>query len=220
MPAVRCWSWRCDGCAFLKAKDAERLARLGIEHALDAGLALVFVTLTEPPVARDFKPSSAALTRLIKRLQARFGGQLRWIAVAEWQARGAVHWHLLLAGLVYTSSWRSPRGRTFAGHSKDQAGHRVRKEADLRPIVERHGFGAVFNIHAVGVRSEDTAEEIASYLSKYLTKSEDMSRLPKGVQPVRASRGRNQWAPGHTLTSLRDERRDAARERAGAEVAG
>lgn len=129
-----------------------------------------------------------------------------------------MHWHLVVAGLLYTSSWRSPAGRTYPGHGKDRPGHRVRKEADLRPIVERHGFGAVFNIHAVGVRADDTAEEVASYLSKYLTKHEDVSQLPKRAQPVRTSRGRNQWAPGRTLTSLRDERRATARERATAEA--
>jgi hypothetical protein len=106
-----------------------------------------------------------------------------------------------------------PERRTFPGHRPEQAGPRVRKERDLRPIVERYGFGAVFNVHAVGVRPEDTAEEVASYLSKYLTKGEDLARLPKGAQPVRSSRGRNRWAPGHSLTSIRDERRAAARER-------
>lgn len=212
-PPARCWSWRCEGCAFLKAKDATRLAAIGISRALDQKSPVVLLTVTEPGEARSFKESSAALTQLVKRLQARFGTDLRWFGVAEWQARGAVHWHLVIAGLVYTSAWTSPHGRVFPGHAPDPERQRVRKEKDLRPIVERYGFGSVFNVHAVGVSREDTAEEVASYLSKYLTKGEDMARLPKGSQPVRSSRGRNQWAPGHTLTSLRDERRDAARER-------
>lgn len=216
---VRCWSWRCEGCGFLKAKDATRLARLGITDALAAGLPLVFLTLTEPAVARPFGASSKALTSLMKRLQARTGGELRWMAVAEWQTRGAVHWHVVVAGLVYTSPWTSEKGRIYPGHSREQVGHRVRKEADLRPIVERYGFGAVFNIHAVGVAPDDTAEEIASYLSKYLTKGGDMARLPKGSQPVRTSRCGNQWSPGNTLTSLCEERCAAVREQAAEAVA-
>jgi hypothetical protein len=217
-PPVRCWSWRCEGCAFLKAKDARRLASLGIAGALVDELPLVLLTVTEPPEARSFGASSRALTVLMKRLQSRYGGDLRWLAVVEWQARGAVHWHIVIAGLVYRHAYTSPRGRVFPGHPREQTGPRVRKERDLRPIVERYGFGAVFNIHAVGVRPEDTAEDVAAYVSKYLTKGEDMARLPKRAQPVRASRGENQWAPGHTLTSIRDERRAAARERENVEA--
>jgi hypothetical protein len=216
---VRCWSWRCPGCAFLKAKDAQRLAKLGIEHAQREQLPLVFLTLTEPTLAREFKDSSKALTLLIKRLQEWCSGTLRWIAVCEWQQRGAVHWHLVIAGMVYRQTGRSGEGRTFPGHPRGQDGHVFRKEADLRPLVERYGFGRVFNVHAVGVRADDTASEVASYLSKYLTKGEDMARLPKGVQPVRTSRGRSQWAPGYTLTSLRDERREAARVAAAGRLA-
>lgn len=208
---VRCWSWRCPGCAFLKSKDAERLTKLGIESAQHEDLPLVFLTVTEPSIAREFKPSARALTLLMKRLQDRCGGSLRWIAVCEWQQRGAVHWHVVIAGIVYRRAGTSREGRTFPGHVRAQEGYAFRKEADLRPIVERYGFGQMLNVHAVGVRPEDTAAEVASYLSKYLTKNEDMARLPKGAQPVRSSRGRSQWAPGHTLTSLRDERREAAR---------
>jgi hypothetical protein len=210
-PPVRCWSWRCEGCAFLKAKDARRLAAIGIAVALEEKLPLVLLTVTEPADARSFGASSKALTALMKRLQARYGNGLRWLAVVEWQTRDAVHWHVVIAGLVYRRAWTSPRQRVFPGHSREQAGPRVRKEGDLRPIVERYGFGAVFNIHAVGVGAGDAAEAVASYLSKYLTKSEDMARLPKKAQPVRSSRGRNQWAPGYTLTSIRDERRAAVR---------
>jgi hypothetical protein len=215
-PPVRCWSWRCSGCALLKSRDAQRLATLGIAQAVGDGSSLVLLTVTEPSLPRSFKASSKALTLLMKRLQARAGGGLRWMAVAEWQRRGAVHWHVVIAGLVYTTLVRSKGGRVLPGHSGDAAGHRVRKEADLRPLVERYGFGPMFEVHAVGVRPEDSAAEVASYLAKYLTKSEDMARLPKGAQPVRSSRGRNQWAPGYTLTSLRDERRETARERAAA----
>lgn len=204
----------------MKSKDAARLVALGVALALAEGLPLVLFTVTEPPQAREFRASSAALTQLMKRLQARGGGELRWIGVAEWQGRGAVHWHVVVAGSVYGRAWTSPRGRVYAGHPAEKRGWRVRKEADLRPIVERYGFGKVFNVHALGVGEEDPAQDVARYLSKYLTKSADMARLPKRAQPVRSSRGRTQWAPGYTLTGLRDERRDAARERAAvAEVA-
>lgn len=208
-PPVRCWSWRCSGCGFLKAQDARRLVALGIERAFADGLSLVLLTVTEPSVAREFRESSAALTQLMKRLQARFGGGLRWLAVVEWQTRGAVHWHVVIAGLAYGRVWVSPTGRRFPGHPPDRPGVRVRKDGDLRPLVERYGFGPVFNVHALGVLERDAAGEVASYLAKYLTKSDDMARLPKRAQPVRCSRGRTAWMPGVTLTSLRHERRDA-----------
>lgn len=193
----------------MKAKDATELAARGIALALDEGRPLVFLTVTEPSVARPFSVSSAALTKLMKRLQARFGGGLRWLAVCEWQLRGAVHWHVVVVGLVYGRAWTSEKGKTFPGHPPGQLGARVRKEDDLREIVERYGFGPVFNVHAVGVAAGDSASEVARYLAKYLGKGQDMARLPKRAQPVRTSRGRTAWLPGVSLTSIRHERRDA-----------
>lgn len=204
----RCWSWRCPGCGALKSNDARSLVRRGIEAALADGLPLILLTLTEATVPRSFGESSRSLTQLMKRIQARFGGGLRWLAVAEWQRRGAVHWHVIVAGLAYRRRV-TVRDRVYPGHPRGGPGYAVRKEADLRPLIERYGFGPVFNVHAVGVAGSDHASSLARYVAKYLTKTDDMASLPKGAQPVRTSRGRTQWLPGVTLTGIRDEHRAA-----------
>lgn len=216
----RCWSWRCEGCGFLKSKDARSLVRIGLQHALDDGLPLILLTLTEPPEPRGYRASSKALTQVVKRLQARHGGSLRWIGVVEWQQRGAVHWHMIVAGLAFSRTVRNKKtGRVYPGHERGRFTHEVTKYGDLRPLVMRYGFGQVVDVHAVGTRPDDTACSLATYVAKYLTKTEDMKRLPKRAQPVRYSQGGNQWAPGVTLTGLRDEKREAMRARAVGEVA-
>lgn len=191
-----------------------------MQLALDDELPLVLLTVTEPPVARTYRESSKALTALLKRLQAHHGGGLRWIGVAEWQQRGAVHWHLIVAGLAYCKTVRVEKtGRRYPGHERGRFDHEVTKERDLRPLVERYGFGPMFDIHAIGTEPGDTAASLTHYVAKYLTKTDDMVRLPKRAQPVRYSQGRTTWAPGITLTGLRDAKREAARTRAAGEVA-
>ena len=207
----RCWSWRCEGCALLTIQDVRRIIRAGLVAAGLENLPVILLTLTEPSVSRSVSKSSRSLTALMKRLQAQNGGGLRWLAVLEWQRRGAPHWHVLIAGLAYCRATRTKSGRVRAGNRRGSYPFEVRKERDLRTIVLRHGFVQVFNVHAVGTDDPVLgAGEVAGYLCKYLTKTEDMVSLPKGSQPFRSSRGRNQWARGMSLTSLRKEAAERA----------
>jgi hypothetical protein len=156
-----------------------------------------------------------ALTAFTKRCRARFAEDLRWMAVGEWQRRGAIHWHVLMGGVAYCRAVRSKNGHVRSGHSRGAFPNEVRKQ-DFVPVVSRYGFGKVFNLHAVGAGADPllVGPSVAGYLSKYLSKNDDMRRLPKGAQPVRVSRGRHAWAPGMTLTGIRDEKRRAAKKRA------
>ena len=179
----RCWSWRCEGCALLKSQDARQLIRIGLQHALDDVLPLVLLTITEPSEARNYRESSKALTKLMKGLQARHAGRLRWVAVAEWQQRGAVHWHVLVAGLAYCSKVTIERtGRGYPGHTRGRLEHEVTRGRDVQPLAQRYGFGRMLNIHAVGVDPSDTAASLTWYVAKYLTKTEDMARLLSGAR--------------------------------------
>ena len=188
---------------------------MGVVAALAAGEPVILLTLTEPTLARSFGDSSKALTAFMKRLQHRYGGGLRWFAVAEWQRRGAVHWHCLMIGLAYCRPARNGEGRRYLGHPHGAHTWEVRKWADLRPLAVHYGFGRVLDVHAVGVGADahTAAEDVGRYLSKYLTKIADAHRLPKGARLVRTSRGRNQWVPGLTLTSLSEAAREHARSR-------
>jgi len=203
----RCKSWRCESCGALKARDARLLIRLGVTHALAVGDPLIFLTLTEDSNARGYRESSRALTQFMKRLQHRYGGGLRWVAVPEWQKRGAVHWHLLIAGLAYPRAVVSRAGRRYPGHARSQYARCVSKR-ELASLVLHYGFGRVFDVHAVGVGAdagEATAREVARYVGKYLTKQLREGGVPRNGRPVRMSQGRNQWCPGVTLTLLAEQ---------------
>lgn len=217
LPTHRCWSWRCPGCALLMAKDVRTLIRQGVNAALTNSDTLVLLTITEHSNPRELSQASKALTALTKRLRAKFNPQLRWISVLEWQQRGAPHFHVLVRGLSYNRAVRARTGAVYPGHERGQPGG-VRKEQDLRPLIERYGFGPVFEIHAVGVNSDPLSVTlgVAGYLSKYLTKASRYEKLPKGARPVRCSVGRWAWAPGFTLTSLREQAKHVARTRTGA----
>lgn len=209
-----CRSWRCEWCARLTVQDVRRIIRTGLVSAAVDGLPVILLTLTEPSASRSVHESSRSLTLLMKRLQAQNGRGLRWVAVLEWQKRGAPHWHVLIAGLAYCRSTRTKLGVPRPGHARQRYAFEVTKERDLKPVVLRYGFGRVFEVHAVGADSPfSSAPIIAGYLSKYLTKSEAMKSLPRRAQPFKSSRGANQWAAGMSLTSLRREAIDRARLR-------
>jgi len=75
-------------------------------------------------------------------------------------------------------------------------GARITKE-ELQRLAVRYGFGPVLDITQIQANREDTlgAYRVARYLSKYLTKFEEIAEwLPKGRQVVAGSRGKYAWA--------------------------
>ena len=210
---VRCWSRRCKGCGVVMSWDDRKYIEGGLAHHREAGRAVCLVTVTEGREPRSFRDSSRALSIMLRdlhRLYRQEGGEmvrLPFVGVAELQKRGAVHWHLCVAGLRYPH--KKVKGRVVsvdgsALETLELDGLEVSK-TKLKKLFLKHGFGTGF----VGVRQlgtgPDDVSAVGRYLSKYLTKSEQFGWVPKGSQLVRSSRGVAAWWPGHSLTSLRED---------------
>lgn len=188
----------CPGCAMRYGWVVADYVRDGLE-ALPAGTWVAFLTLTEGSIPRSVETHAESCSRFLgdlwRFLQKTNGGlakdaqPLPYIGVREWQARGAVHTHLLIAG------WS-----------------RVDFE-DLRALVVKHGFGARFNVKTYRVAGDGSAGDVkhlSAYMAKtfgtYLTKSARalelwkhvVDNLPPGYRLVVHSKS---WRPNETLLS-------------------
>ncbi len=178
--------------------------RLGLE-ALPPGTRVAFLTLTEGADFRSPEEHARSHSRfmvdLLRMLDAAaasrkepLSGRPRpYLSVREFQKRGAMHTHTLLAG------WT-----------------RLEIE-DLRALVQSHGFGRIFNVKTYVVGSgEQHVRDLAAYCAKtfggYLSKSgrdgaewaRVVETLPKGLRLVLHS---STWANGQTLEALRNARK-------------
>jgi hypothetical protein len=109
------------------------------------------------------------------RLRSAFGDRLRYIAVPEFQRRGAVHYHLLIWGL--------PKGLACLASNEyyeDSTGQRHRKhicdearqcERRTRRIATKWGHGFV------DIFETDGSARLAGYLAKYMSKASMDGRL-------------------------------------------
>ena len=179
----------------------------GLRHqVVDAGRPVSLLTVTEARDARSYQESSQRLTLLLRDIKREMGTDIAYCGVPEPQRRGAVHWHVLLAGVRYTGPYKDKRGRIWPGHAKDSDGPALSKR-HVKSLFERHGFGTGFiGLRAVCTTSTDEVESAAHYLAKYLDKAEQLQIAPPGSQLVRLSRGRSQWWPGVTMSDLRRNR--------------
>jgi len=103
----------------------------------------LFVSLTYSSLVEEIGQGRKDFNAFAKNLRNRFGQQIRYICVPEWQKRGAIHFHTLIWGL--------PSGL-------------VRTERRTRLVASLWGKGFV------DIRETDGHAKIASYLSKYMSK--------------------------------------------------
>jgi len=94
--------------------------------------------------------ANRAFTRFAHKLRRRSGNELSYLAVPEFQTRGAVHYHCLIWGLA------------------DEEIHTERKSRYLADLWS-HGF--------VDIIETDGSPALAGYLSKYMSKSLHDPRL-------------------------------------------
>lgn len=120
-----------------------------VRSNLDGVECPAFLTLTFARVVR-LPFAYGELGRFIKRLRIRFGSKWRYIAVPEFQKRGAVHFHLLVWG------WH-----------EDVINH----ERDLR-ILQR-----IWACGTVDIFRTDGSIKLAGYLGKYMSKAVCDKRL-------------------------------------------
>lgn len=98
---------------------------------------------------RGIKESYSEFSDFIQRCRRVFGRELRYIAVPEFQKRGAVHFHVMIWGI----------------------GHYVTKERDYRYLQNLWGQGFVDCILT------DGSPKLAGYLAKYMSKAVFDNRL-------------------------------------------
>jgi len=103
----------------------------------------IFVSLTYAGNTSDITEAREDFKTFSKGLTARYGKQIRYICVPEWQKRGAIHFHALFWGLPTTL---------------------VRAERRSRVVATLWGKGFV------DLKETDGHAKIASYLSKYMSK--------------------------------------------------
>ena len=110
----------------------------------------ILVTLTHKENEGDISKSNRLFKLFIQRCRIKYGGAFRYIAVPEFQRRGAVHYHALFWGL--------PAGL----HSRE-------RETRELANVWRNGFTDII--------LTDGNEKLSSYLAKYMIKNLQDERL-------------------------------------------
>jgi Replication initiator protein, pSAM2 len=128
--------------------------------------------------------------------------RIRYIKVAEYQARGVVHFHAVIRLDAATEEHRPPSARYTADLLCDaigQAAAAVRISADIgagRPVVLRFGkqidCRPVWREVIVATGKPLDVEAVANYIAKYVTKSLDVPGLPharlRSVFEIQAAR--------------------------------
>jgi len=133
---------------FAKRKDSARSASVAFRRLVACNLGNgeipVLFTLTYAINQTDVRIGYRDLTSFIQSLRYKFGSEFRYVAVPEFQKRGAVHFHCLI--------WDFPKDIL---HSERQD----------RTIAKLWGHGFV------DVYITDGNEKIAGYLAKYMSKA-------------------------------------------------
>jgi len=109
-----------------------------------------------------------------QKIKTLFGKDIAWVSVAEFQKRGAVHFHVLIWGLPYELPCllgERYRDKTGKMHAKHVCPPERACERKLRVVAEKwpHGF--------VDLIQTDGSPRLATYLTKYMSKSMSDPRL-------------------------------------------
>lgn len=124
-------------------------------------------------------------TRFADRLRRQYGSLIRFIAVPEFQRRGAVHFHVLVWGLPDHAPCRLSRSWYIDKTGKKHRTHVCPKERECerrtRRIADLWGNGFVDLVET------DGNAKLAAYLAKYMSKAMHDKRL-LGKRAYSASR--------------------------------
>lgn len=147
-----------------KRRDNAKRARMAFSRLVRSNLGgldrpLLF-TLTYQENETDLGRAYKDFTSFIQALRFRFGKSFKYIAVPEFQKRGAVHFHALFWGLSEELVFSERKTRFFAG-------------------LWARGF--------LYIKETDGNEKLSFYLAKYMSKSYVDPRL-KGFKAYVASR--------------------------------
>lgn len=109
----------------------------------------VFLTLTYAENQQDIRRGNRDLRSFTQSLRYKFGKDIKYIAVPEFQRRGAVHYHIVIWGLSESV---------------------VRHERSTRVVAGIWGRGFI-EMRQCTISEELTEGKLANYLSKYITKA-------------------------------------------------
>jgi len=114
----------------------------------------------------SYSASSRIFTDFALRLRGIAGGGYRYIAVPEFQKRGAIHWHVLIWGLhvcpACIGTWKK-KGKKYHFEHKCPPGRQCERRTRVIARLWLRGF-------VDGVVT-DGSPKLATYLSKYLSKA-------------------------------------------------
>lgn len=132
----------------------------------------------------SLETASPLLTRFFQTLRKNHGSGFRYIAVPEFQKRGAVHYHCLVWGLPEDiifhetpyAAWgkKSYRQHTLVRRYVDWAAERSR---DIRDSRGERYLQAVWGYGYVDCVPTDGSAKLAGYLAKYMSKAMRDERL-------------------------------------------
>jgi hypothetical protein len=123
-----------------------------------------FITLTYEKNMQDVKKADDDFKKFIKRLKYKYG-DLKYIAVREFQKRGAVHYHMISD--VKLPAWNNEK-------------ELKELEVYLWQEVWKHGF--------IDIKSITHVDNVGAYITKYMDKEFDDDRL-KGCKLYLCSKG-------------------------------
>ena len=147
-----------------------RLVRANMSKSPPALLTLTMLEIV------DIAEAYQCLHKFGQRLRRTFGKSLSWIAVPEFQKRGAVHFHILI--------WEVPAelpcilGKTY----RDSTGKKHRQHLcpeDRQCERRTRVIASIWKYGFVDLEKTDGSPKLATYLAKYMTKTISDSRLLK-----------------------------------------
>lgn len=185
--------------ALRNVKRAKVQFRRLVRATLDIGKP-AFVTLTMADIS-DIGQAYRDFSLFGGRMRKVFGSSVAWIAVPEYQARGAVHFHALIWGLPRDVIFNESPFESYIGNRRGRA------LVNFISFCEEHGYDphlasgsrALQSLWRRGwcdISPTDGSPKLASYLAKYMLK--EMRRTGSGgrkcylssrnvVRPVRTN---------------------------------
>jgi len=152
-----------------RSPDSARRARASFKRIVRVNLAgdrtpslFTFTMHQELP----YRTSSRIFTDFAARLRRHCGKEFRYIAVPEFQKRGALHWHVLIWGLQYAKACRGrwiKKGRNWIFIHECKTGRQCERRTRVLGRLWLRGF-------VDGVVT-DGSPKLATYLTKYLSKA-------------------------------------------------
>lgn len=133
------------------------------------------LTLTIAENIEDIATAYNMFTAFAHVLKKKFGTSIKWIAVPEFQKRGAVHFHVLIWGLSPDLACQ-----LGTGYYIDKNGKRIKRHActPSRQCERRSRYLAgVWKAGYVDLVRTDGSVKLSSYLAKYMSKAMHDDRL-------------------------------------------